>query len=266
MDFIITLILIILYIIVLIFALLLGMLTRLMRKRDIAMVLLVGIILGGLGGLFFVTPASQDIPQFVGSCAGIIYGDSEKLTVELTQEANIQQDIDAIYQIGGVKNIKNTGLVIHTDPFDNKTAHYLDNNIQYIYPNITSWSIDEKNGIINLNLSDNNSERAISVLKGPLYDNYNISYSYGVIELEITAEANAVDHIIDQLNGHHVVVTKVEGPVHNLINTTSDSLSSNQNLILISGGIGGIFVILGIFIDQIRRTFGAFRRNKKHKH
>ena len=240
------------------------MLTRLMRKRDIAMVLLVGMILGGLGGLFFVTPISQDIPQFIGSCAGTVYGDSEKLTVELTQEANIQQDINSIYQIGGVKNIKNTGLVIHTNPFDNKTAYYLDLNLQYIYPNITSWSIDEKNGLINLNLSDNNSERAISVLKGPLYDNYNISYNYGVIELEITAEANAVNHIIDQLNGHHVVVTDVEGPVHNLINTTSTQLQSTQNLILISAVIGGIFVILGIFIDQIRRTLGRLRRNKKH--
>lgn len=265
MDFIITLILIILYIIVLIFALLLGTLTRLMRKRDIATVLIIGMILGGLGGLFFVTPISQDIPQFVGSCAGILYGDSEKLTVELTQEANIQQDINAIYQIGGVKNIKNTGLVIHTDPFDNKTAHYLDTNLQYMYPNITSWNIDEKNGAINLNLTDNDSERAISVLKGPLYDNYNISYNYGVIELEITADANSVNHIIDQLNTHHVVVTEVQGPVHDLVNTTSQNLTSNQNLILISAVIGAIFVILGIFIDQIRRTFGGFRKHKKHK-
>lgn len=265
MDFIITLILIILFIVILIFLLALGMLTRLIRKRDIGIVLLIGIVLGGVGGLFFVTPISEDIPQFVGACTGVIYGDSETLVVELTTEANVQSDINAMYQIGGVKNITNTGLVIHTTPFDNTTTKYLNANIEYLYPNITTWELDGKNGEIHLNLSDNNYERAISVLKGPLYDNYNISYSYGVMELEISAEANAVDHIVDQLNTHHVVVTKIEGPVHDIINTTSQNMPSNQNIILICAGIGALFVIFGIFIDQIRRGLSRFRRTEKYK-
>lgn len=265
MDFIITLILIILFIIILIFALALGMLTRLIRKRDIGMVLIIGIILGGVGGLFFITPVSQDIPQFIGSCAGMVYGDSEKLTVELTNDANVQNDINAIYQIGGVKNIENNGLVIHTSKFDNTTANYLNSNLQDMYPNITSWHLDNENGLIKLNLSNNDTERAISIIKAPLYDNYNITYNYGVIELQITAQANEVQHITDQINGHHVVVTNVEGPVHDIINTTAENMPSNQNIVIFCAILGGIFVLIGIFIDQIRRGLSSFKNRKNRR-
>lgn len=263
MEIIITIVLIILFIIIMLFSFLLGMLTKLIRTRDIGMVILIGIILGGIGGLVCITPISGDIPQFVGSCAQLIYSDDEVLTVELKPESNVDNSINSLQQVGGVINVTNDGLIIHTSKFSDYTSEILDNNMENAYPNITNWNINNKEGLISVNVSDGNYYRAAETMKGPLYDNYNISYNYAMVELTVNAKADSVDHIKSLLSENDVAVTEVSGPVNDIVNATASNMPSNQSLVLISAILGGVLSVVGIFIDQIRRGLTEFRRKKR---
>ena len=259
MDFIISAILIILFIVIMIFSFSMGMLTPLIGKKEVGLVIVIGLILGAVGGVFFISPTIQGYPQFCGAVTQLYNGDHETMTVEIAADSNVNKVINDLKNMDGVNSVDNMGLLVHVQPFSDNTSSSLEKNIQYMDGNFSSWDIDNKAGTINMNLSNDNVTGAVKILRERLYSDYEINYSYSIIELKVDAKAGSVDQITQNLNDEGYVVSNVTGPVHDTIADAKLHTPSTPFVVLVCAIIGGIVATLGVFIDQIRRVLGRIK-------
>ena len=259
MDIITAAILIILFIIILIFSFSMGMLTPLIKKKEIGLVIIIGVILGVVGGAFFITPTLQGYPQAVGTLTQIVDGGHEIMTIELPSSANINQVKSNIEQMDGVNNVSSKGILIHTQPFSDNTSASLDKNIMYMNANLSNWSFDNKAGIINVNFTNNNLTHNLKTLKERLFSDYGVSYSYAVIELQVDAQAGSVQHITNELAKNDIVVSDVNGPVHDSIVNAQNNMPSSTVVVLFCAILSGFVTILGVYVDSIRRFLGNIK-------
>jgi hypothetical protein len=259
MDIITSVVLIILFIVIMVFSFSMGMLTPLIGKKEVGLVIIIGLILGAVGGVFFISPTIQGYPQAVGAVTQLYNGDHEMMSVEVESSSNINQIKSMIEHMDGVNNVSANGLVIHTQPFSDNISVNLNKNIQYMDDNISTWDIDNKAGTITLNLTNANTSGATKILKERLFEDYGINYSYSIIELTVDAKAGSVNQITQNLADNHIVVSSVNGPVHLSIIDAQKHIPSTPFVILVCAILGGIVATLGVFIDDIIRALSKVK-------
>ena len=88
---------------------------------------------------------------------------------------------------------------------------------------------------------------------------YGGSISYAQVHAELVVSSSSVEPFQQKLLDYGVVPSKMDGPVQNSINNTNSSMLPNYQFVLITGVVGVIVAVLGIYYD----SFGVFSRRFK---
>ena len=107
--------------------------------------------------------------------------------------------------------------------------------------------------------SNNNLTHNLKTLKERLFTDYGVYYSYAVIELQVDAKAGSVQHITTELSKDNIVVSDVNGPVHDSIANAQNIMPSSTVVVLFCAILGGFVTLLGVYIDPIRRFLGNIK-------
>ncbi|RBQ22539.1 hypothetical protein ALNOE001_17350 [Candidatus Methanobinarius endosymbioticus] len=258
MDILSAIIYIILFLVLMIFVFSMGLLTPIIGKKDIISVLVIGFVVGLVGGVFFVSPIYQDIPYVAGSIQEVINGDNETIEVEVSPVFNQTKIVSELKQKEGVMSVSNKGVVLQTDPFSDERKAIIEEKIPYIDNNFNKFLVDKK-GIMAINFTQGlDPNQAINTLKEWLMYSSEINVKYGLINMNINVKSYNVDEVTKYLNSENIVVKSVEGPVHNAINDTKNSMLDSNSIIFLSGIIGLIVALISIFLDKITATIRKF--------
>ena len=71
----------------------------------------------------------------------------------------------------------------------------------------------------------------------------------------------------DALLERGIVATHIEGPTQNVVNQTNQSMISDNEFILVSGVVGVMVSVVGIYFDAVVVSYRKFKKflNKKVK-
>ena len=270
MEIVSTSIYLLLYIFLLIFIFSIGILSPYLTKKDIGGIILIGFIIGAVGGLFFVTPAYEDLGEVVGSIYSVFSSQDELIDVDITSNGNmgVNQVTDIAKSLPGVRNVTSSNITIETGNFSSSWNQYVSvamkNNLEYSN-NIDSVTIDNEDGLIYIALKGNpNVEPMIDEIKSFLTSSYDLPILSTVTRIQVHAGAQDVDKVNQELKDKNIPSSDIEGPIHDMIKKQHKSNPSVEYISLISGFIGVIFAILGLLVDTLYSTWKKLS-NKKRK-
>ena len=89
---------------------------------------------------------------------------------------------------------------------------------------------------------------------------YGDTLSYAQVHAKLVIASSALDQFEQNLMDRGIVASHIEGPVQNRINDTNSSMVSSTQFVLISGVIGVIVALIGIFFDSVVVYYRRFRK------
>ena len=263
MDVFFTVLMLCLFVLLMAFVFSISLLTPIVGKKNIFFVIAIGFIVGIVGGTFFISPISDDIPEMSRDVYSLFSNSDEVINCNVSTRVNISSFMDNISKMDGVKEVYTSGIVIKTDPFDDNRAKIIEDRLPYIDGNITSWKVDKKGQITLETKRDYDPQQAINVLGNWLMYTGGINLKYSIFEVHITAPVNKIDNITKKISEGEVVITNIDGPVEDTVSNIEKMLPDNKIIILVCGFIGILVGIIGFFIDKIRFLFKTIKRKIK---
>ena len=257
MDFLSSMIYIVLFIVLMIFIFSMGLLTPINEKKDILSVLAIGFIVGIVGGAFFITPIYQDIPSFIGTVQEVL-GGTETMNIEISPTVNYTKVMDDLNTKEGVVSVVNRGIHVKTDPFPKERKKLIEERLIILDENFKSFDVDESGEICINFTSGYNPKLAIEKLSDWLMYTGGINLRYSLIRVQVTVNAGHVDEITQYLHSNNIVVSSVNGSVQDAIRNTQESMLDDTGVILLSGLIGTIVALISIFYDNISSAIRNF--------
>jgi hypothetical protein len=259
MDIIIAIIYIILFILMMIFVFSIGMLRPYMPKKEIVLVLLVAFLIGSIGGAFFLEPVYQEIPSVAGVLEKNIPGQEETMYLDLSSSTNIDELTQKLSSTEGFVSFKETSVTIPLWKFNEQEYSYFNEILGNIDDNYKHYNVTE-DGKVEIEIEDNyTSHDAIKSFADWYRAVYGGSLSYAQVHAKLEVQSSADDAFRAILLEKGIVPTKVEGPIQDKLNDTSEAMLPSYQFVLITGIIGVIVALLGIYYE----TFGLSSRKFK---
>ena len=259
MDIIIAIIYIVLFIIMMVFVFSIGMIRHYMPKRELALVLVVAFLIGAIGGAFFLEPIYEELPSVISTVEKNVPGNEETLYLDLSSSINMDELKDTLSKTEGFVSFKETSITIPLWKLNDKEIEYFNYVLGNIDSHFKHYNVT-KDGKLQIELEENYS--SYDALKS-FSDWYKLVYggsiSYAQIHAELVVSSSSVEPFQQKLLDYGVVPSKMDGPVQNSINNTNSSMLPNYQFVLITGVVGVIVAVLGIYYD----SFGVFSRRFK---
>lgn len=236
-----------------------GVTSPLVGRREIAYIIAIGFVLGGIGGYFFIEPIYEEMPYAVGNVEGLFTMENEVINLNLPSTSNISTITSEILNKTGVNSVSTNGFELKTSnmngEFQNATSVHLNND-----STIKNFTIT--NNTISVDLAnDESSTSTLGSLVTWLSQN-GIASEFAFVHIQVKVNANDVVEIRDELKDEGYTVMSVEGPVQNTIRFLNANSLPTVGVICITGIIGSIVAIAGIYVEPVANFFRRFRRSK----
>jgi hypothetical protein len=254
METIAVILMVILFLVLMVFVFSTALLTPIIGKKNLIFVVLMGFIVGIIGGAFFISPIMDDIPNIASAFYQSTSTDLDTIYLDIPDSVDVNQFINTAKNIDGVKNVNVTGITIKTSGFSDYWKNTLPDRIPASNTNITSVQI-QGNDTLNIQIQNgSNAKDTIKSLDDWLMLIAGISSSYSAVHVTVQADPSKTDQVRDQLS-QTVVVTSIEGPTQDKINSLKAILPNQSNVIILCGFIGMFVGLAGVFIDSILGIF-----------
>lgn len=268
MDMIIAIIYVILFIVMMIFVFSIGMLRQYMPKREILLVLVVAFLIGAIGGAFFLEPIYEELPSVVSMVEQNVPGNEETLYLDLSSSINMNELRENLSNTEGFISFEETGITIPLWKFNDREMEYFN----YVLGNIDShykhYNVT-KDGKLEIELEDNyTSYEALKSFSDWYRLVYGGSLSYAQVHAVLVISSSSVDTFQQNLLDHGIVPSRMEGPVQNTLNETNSTLMPSYQFVAITGVVGVIVALFGIYFDSFgvfTRRFNKFMREKRKR-
>lgn len=261
MDLLITIVYIVLFIILMIFVFSIGMLRPFMKKKEILFVLIVGFLIGVIGGAFFLSPVYSDLPELAGAVESVVPSNEETLYLDISSSVDTARLESELSNIEGFKSFEETGITFRLWKFNDREYEYFNSIVGNIDPHYTNYTVNQTTGEIYIALEDNYT--ASEALKS-FSDWYKLvfgeSISYAQVHAKVVVASSSLDQVEDLLLQNGIVASRIDGPVQNTINGTSEGMLNNWEFTLVSGAIGVIVALFGIYFDSVAVLFRRLNR------
>ena len=268
MDIVIALIYIVLFIIMMIFVFSIGMIRNYMPKREIVLVLVVAFLIGAIGGAFFLEPIYEELPQMMSIVEKNVPGNEETMYLDLSSSINMNELKDNLSKTEGFVSFKETAITIPLWKLNDKEVEYFNYVLKNIDSHFKNYNVT-KDGKLQIELEDNYS--SYDALKS-FSDWYKLVYgesiSYAQVHAELVVSSSSIEDFQKILLDYGVVPSKMEGPVQSTINDTNTSMLPSTHFVLITGAVGVVVALLGIYYDSFgvfSRRFRRFMREKRKR-
>lgn len=268
MDMIIAIIYIILFIIMMIFVFSIGMLRQYMPKKEIVLVLVVAFLIGAIGGAFFLEPIYEEIPTVSSLVEKNIPGNEETMYLDLSSSINMNELKQQLSSTEGFISFNETGITIPLWKLNDREHEYF----EYVLGNIDShykhYNVT-KDGKLEIELEDNySSYQALKSFSDWYKLVYGGSLSYAQVHAVLVVSSSSVDEFQQVLLDNGVVPSKMEGPVQTVVNDTNSSLLPSYQFVLVTGALGVVVALFGIYFDNLgvySRRFKKFMTEKRKR-
>ena len=115
MDILTAAIYIVLFIIMMIFIFSIGMLKPFMPKKEVALVLACAFVIGCIGGVFFLSPLYDEVPEVVSTFEKVVPTNNETMFLDLSSASDIDGLKENLTKMDGVYSFEETGIKLNTD-------------------------------------------------------------------------------------------------------------------------------------------------------
>lgn len=253
-----------LFIVLMVFVFSTAMLTPIIGKKNLLFVVAMGLIVGIIGGIFFIAPIMDDIPGIATAFYLTTSNDLETLNVDISSNMDINQFLDKAKKIDGVKSVEITGVTLKTTPFSDSWKSMLPNRIPAAIKGIKSAKV-ENGDTINIQIdSQANPQDVTKKLDDWLMLVGAIDVKYSLAHASIKSESSKIYDVSNELSKDGVV-TGIQGSTQDKINYVKSIIPSSFNVIILCGLIGVFTGLAGVFIDSLMGIFGDFKGRVKKK-
>ena len=236
-----------------------GMLRPFMPKKEIVLVLVVAFLIGSIGGAFFLEPIYQEVPSVANMVEKNIPGKEETMFLDLSSSIDMNDLKQDLSSTKGFISFNETGVTIPLWKFNERELGYFNDILGNIDSHYKHYNVTE-DGKIEIELEDNySSYDAIKSFADWYRAVYGGSLSYAQVHAELVIDASSDDEFRAVLLDKGIVPSKVEGPLQDKLNDTTESMLPSYQFVLITGVVGVIVAVLGIYYE----SFGIFSRKSK---
>ena len=235
------------------------MLRPYMPKKEILLVLVMAFIIGAIGGAFFLEPVYEEVPSVIGVVEKNIPGNEETLYLDLSSSTNIKELRDKLSSTEGFVSFEETSITIPLWSFNDQEYEYYKSIVGNIDPNYKHYNVS-KDGKIEIELEDNySSYDALKSFADWYRSVYGGSLSYAQVHAKLVVTSSSLDTFKDILLEKGIVASRMEGPIQDRINNTNSSMMPSYQFVAITGLVGVVVAVLGIYYE----SFGVFSRKFK---
>ena len=267
MDIITTIIYIALFIIMMIFVFSIGMLRTYMPKKEVLLVLVVAFLIGAIGGAFFLEPIYQEMPYVMKVVEKNMPNTDETLYLDLSSSIDLNELQQNISHTDGFKSYKEESITIPLWKFSEMEKSYFERIVGNIDSHYGNYTVNSS-GSITIELKDNyTATQALKSFSDWYKLVYGTSLSYAKVHSKLVIDSYNYDEFQQNLLQRGIVASKLEGPIQSDLNSTSNWGISNTYFVLITGGIGVIVALMGIYVDSVVVYYRRFKKfvNTKRK-
>lgn len=260
MDMLFTIIMLVLFIFLMVFIFSTALLTPLIGKRNLIFVLSLGFIVGLVGGVFFIAPLYDDMPDMARYIFTTSTDSPEVIHVNISTINDVNAFVENTKKIDGVRNVTADHITIKTTDF-NKDAWKasMEKRLPILDPDIESGEVTSNDTIV-LKLNDNsNPTQVVENVDEWLKLVGGIETYLGMAEVSITVDPSQVDSVSAQLPQDEVAITEVTGPVEDQITAFKKNLPDRTSIVFICGFIGLLVGAIGLFIDSLSQIWDKLR-------
>ena len=266
MDILIAIVYVILFLILMVFVFSIGMLKPFMPKKEIVLVLVVAFLIGAIGA-FFLEPLYEEFPSVVGELEKNVPGNEETLYLDLSSATDVGELEQNLSKIEGFKSFNETGITFFLWSFNDRELSYFNSVIGNIDSHYANYTV-EPSGRINITLEPGyTSSSALQSFSDWYKLVYGDSIAYAQIHAKLVVSSASLEEFENALLERGIVATHIEGPTQDVINQTNQSMLSDNEFIAVSGVVGVIVSIVGIYFDAVVVSYRKFKKflNKKVK-
>ena len=263
MDILIAIVYVILFLILMVFVFSIGMLKPFMPKKEIVLVLVVAFLIGAIGGAFFLEPLYEEFPSVVGELEKNVPGNEETLYLDLSSATDVGELEQNLSKIEGFKSFNETGITFFLWSFNDRELSYFNSVIGNIDSHYANYTV-EPSGRINITLEPGyTSSSALQSFS----DWYKLVYGDSIAHAKLVVSSASLEEFENALLERGIVAIHIEGPTQDVINQTNQSMLSDNEFIAVSGVVGVIVSIVGIYFDAVVVSYRKFKKflNKKVK-
>ena len=145
---------------------------------------------------------------------------------------------------------------------------YFERIVGNIDPNYGNYTVNSS-GSITIEIKDNyTASQALKSFSDWYKLVYGSSLSYAKVLSKLVIDSYMYDEFQQNLLQRGIVASELEGPVQNDLNSTSNFSMYNTYFVLITGVVGVIVALIGIYIDSVvvyYRRFRKFLRTKRKR-
>lgn len=265
MDILMTIVYIILFIITMVFVFSIGMLRPFMPRNEIILVLVCAFIIGCLGGAFFLTPLYDEMPEIASTIEKAIPNHNETMYLDISSASDVDGLKDNLTSMDGVYSFEITGITFYMWHFTDKELRYMNSVLPNIDKNYKNFTVNES-GKVDIDLNPgydyNKALRSFSNWYELVYAS---TLSYAQLHIKIVLSTSSIDSVKDYLLERSIVPTKMEGPVQDSINQTNTSMLSNTEFVLVSGGVGVVVALMGVYFDNVVVVFRKIKNRRRRR-
>lgn len=255
MDFLISIILIILFIVLMIFILSMALLTPYIGRKNFISVIVIGFIIGAVGGAFLLTPVYNDIPDMSRGFFQTFSTEPETIFVDVSTHVDINEFISKVKKQKGVKAVRTHDIELRTDNFTDSQARNIRDRISILNPNFTNSTVHTNGTILIKFKSGTNPKTSIDQLSEWLIYTSEINTRYSIITVEVDVDPRELNNVKKYIDDGNVVIKDVKGPVEDQVKGLENFLPNSYVMIFLCGILGISVGLIGIFIDEITRFF-----------
>ncbi|MFB2623880.1 hypothetical protein [Methanothermobacter marburgensis] len=234
-----------------------GLMTPVIGRKNLLFVVFIGFIAGTVGGAFLISPVYNEIPEIARSIYLSTSGATETVTADVSTSTDIERLKADLASQEGVVDVHSEGIVIKTDKLTEERKRIIEDKIEVIDSNITSWKVYTNGTIILQVKSGYNPVNALENLAEWLMYTGGINTRYSTVKLVVEVKPANVDAVVSYLEARDIVVTGVRGPAEDKVAELKRSLPAKSNIVLFCGVLGVLTGLAGVFIDSI---MGFFRK------
>ncbi|MGV8144766.1 MAG: hypothetical protein ACP5OJ_09170, partial [Methanothermobacter sp.] len=255
-----TIIMLVLFIFLMVFIFSTALLTPLIGKRNLIFVLSLGFIVGLVGGVFFIAPLYDDMPDMARYIFTTSTDSPEVIHVNISTVNDVNAFVDDTKKIDGVRNVTTDQITIKTSEFNKDDWEAsMKKRLPVLDSGIESVQVPSNDTIV-LKLNDNsNPTQIVENVNEWLQLVGGIDSYIGLAEVSITVDPSQVDSVSEQLPQDEVAITEVTGPVEDQITAFKKNLPDITSVVLICGFIGLLVGAIGLFIDSLSQIWDKIR-------
>lgn len=258
MDVFTAIIYIILFLIIMAIAFSMGITSPLVGRREVAYIIVIGFVLGGIGGYFFIEPIYDEVPYAVGNVQGLFTMENEVINLNIPSTSNISTITSEILNKDGVNSVSTNGFELKTSNMDGEWQNLVN---AHLLNDTTIKNFTVTNNTIAVNLANDESSTATLGSLVTWLSQQGVASEFAFVHIQVKVNANDVVEIKDGLKDQGYTVMSVEGPVQDTINFLKVNSISTLGVVFISGIAGVLVSIAGIYVEPVTNFFRRFRRS-----